>query len=101
VLRKEFHAKARSRKYSIDNKEFIKDKAAKGAMQKAMYFCSGQYNFKKIVNEMQTEIVTDAVSNTETGKKEWSAPVFEIISKDVIQSGSTVGLESGDVAFES
>jgi len=53
------------------------------------------------MNVMPTEIVTNAINNTETGKIEWSAPVFEIISKDVIQTGSSVGLEGGGIVFES
>jgi len=36
--------------------------------------------------------VTEIVGNG-TAKKVWAAPVFEIISKDIIESGTSVSIE--------
>jgi len=46
---------------------------------------------------MQNPIEKADVNFTDTVKKEWSAPVFEIISKEIIQSGSH-GPESSSAA---
>jgi hypothetical protein len=33
-------------------------------------------------------------ANVDTAKKQWSIPVFEIISKEVVQGGTNPGAES-------
>jgi hypothetical protein len=37
---------------------------------------------------MQNQFEISAIKITDAGKKEWSAPVFEIISKEIVQSGA-------------
>ena len=37
---------------------------------------------------MQIQFEKADINVKEAGKKEWSAPTFEIISKEIIQSGS-------------
>jgi len=50
---------------------------------------------------MQNQFEKTDTNTTGSVKKEWTAPVFEIISKEIIKSGLVAGVEGGGTAYHS
>jgi hypothetical protein len=50
---------------------------------------------KSIMNTVNKVFEIIENDNAEKSKKEWSTPFFEIVSKDIIKSGTSFGVEAG------